>query len=103
MYVSFARHHHAFTQTINQGASMRFQTSRPTSPASVSDRRIQLAGGLGLSAALVLILTGCEKKQAQPAGGPMPVSVVSFAKKIPHPLSHQPWADGRLLRPNPDL
>lgn len=63
---------------------MRFQTSRPAARASVSDRSIQLAGGLVLSAALVLISTGCEKKQAPPGGGPMPVSVVTVqASDVP--------------------
>jgi len=61
---------------------MRFQTSRPS--ASGSGRSIQMAGGLTLSAALVLISTGCEKKQAPPAGSPMPVSVVTVqASDVP--------------------
>lgn len=61
---------------------MRFQTSRPS--VSVSGRSIQLTGGLALSVALVLIATGCEKKQAPPAGGPMPVSVVTVnASDVP--------------------
>jgi membrane fusion protein, multidrug efflux system len=74
----------AFAQNNNQGASMRFQTSRPAARASVSDRSIQFAGGLVLSVALVLISTGCEKKQAPPGGVPMPVSVVTVqASDVP--------------------
>lgn len=56
---------------------MRFQTSRPAAPTRVSDRSIQMTGSLALSAALVLFTTGCGKKEAPPAPGPLPVSVVT--------------------------
>jgi membrane fusion protein (multidrug efflux system) len=56
---------------------MRFQTSHSGASASISDRGIQVTGGIVLSAALVLFLAGCEKKQQAPAMGPMPVSVVT--------------------------
>jgi membrane fusion protein (multidrug efflux system) len=63
---------------------MRFYTSRPAAQASVSDRNIQMTAGLALSAAMIFILAGCEKKQAPPAMGPMPVSVVTVqASDVP--------------------
>lgn len=57
---------------------MRFQTSPSAAVASKSDRNMQMAGGLMLSAALVLFSTGCNSKPAAPpAMGPLPVSVVT--------------------------
>ena len=56
---------------------MLFKTSRPAAIASKYDRSMQMTGGLVWSAAMVLFLTGCEKPQAPPAAGPMPVSVVT--------------------------
>jgi membrane fusion protein, multidrug efflux system len=63
---------------------MRFQTSRSGASASISDRGIHMTGGIVLCAALVLFLAGCEEKQAAPAMGPMPVSVVTVqASDVP--------------------
>ncbi|MDE1174977.1 MAG: efflux RND transporter periplasmic adaptor subunit [Edaphobacter sp.] len=56
---------------------MRFQTSPPAASASKSDRNMQTTGGLVLSAVLLLFSTGCEKQQAPPATGPLPVSVIT--------------------------
>jgi membrane fusion protein (multidrug efflux system) len=56
---------------------MRFQTSPPAASASKSERGMQMTGGLVLSAALVLFSTGCDKQQAPPAMGPLPVSVIT--------------------------
>jgi membrane fusion protein, multidrug efflux system len=55
---------------------MRFQTSRGSGLADISGRVLQIAGAILFSTALVF-LAGCEKKQAPPAPGPMPVSVVT--------------------------
>ncbi|MFC5863188.1 efflux RND transporter periplasmic adaptor subunit [Acidicapsa dinghuensis] len=63
---------------------MAFQARRNRGSGNTCARDIQMTGGIALSFTLVLFLAGCEKKQAPPAMGPLPVSVVTVhASDVP--------------------